>query len=61
VDLVDAPAHRGGNLHPRLVRFHLQQGRVFRDHVAFADEDGDDLRLREPLAQVGQDELAGHG
>jgi hypothetical protein len=60
VDLVDAPAHRRGDLDLGLVRFHLQQGRIFLDHVAFADEDGDDLRLGETLAQVGQDELAGH-
>ena len=60
VDLLDAPAHRGGDLHLRLVRLHLQQRRVFLDHVAFADEDGDDLRLGEAFAQVGQDELAGH-
>jgi hypothetical protein len=60
VDLVDAPAHRGRNLDPGLVRLHLQQRRVFLDHVAFVNEDGDDLGLGEALAQVGQDELAGH-
>ena len=60
VDLVDTPPHRGGDLHLSLVRLHLQQGRVFLDHVAFADEDSDDLRLGQPFAQVGQDELAGH-
>jgi len=44
----------------RLVRLHLEQRSVLLDEVAFLDEEGADLGLHEPFAEIGQDERARH-
>ena len=51
-------AHREGS--PQACQSPPPAGRVFLDHVAFADRNGGDLRFGQPFAQVRQDELAGH-
>src|SRR5206468_163306 len=60
VDLGDAPRDRRRDLDRGLVRLHLEEGCVLPDEVALLDEHLDNLGLGQPLAQVGQDERAGH-
>ena len=55
------PGIGNGNLDDRLVGLDLDHVLVCDHFVAHGDQPGDDLRLGEPLADVGKSELTCHG
>ena len=60
-DLEHRPGSRRRDLDRRLVGLHLDQRIVLRDALPLRDEPPGDLGLGQPLAQVRQLELVGHG
>ena len=59
--LSTVPSARRRDLDRRLVRLHLDQRMILRDCVALLHEPARDLRLGQPLAEIGELELVGHG
>ncbi len=60
-DLRDLPGGGRRDLDRRLVRLDLDERLILGDLVAHGDEPAGDLALGQPLAEIGQLELVGHG